>query len=147
MTQELLDAMAPGDKAVWDRYLAPECLYAAEDGRTLTKAQLLEELSPLPPGTAVSPWTRTRGFATRIGQRTGRPEEELFARDERTFFRKGSRGEKVFVRDSDGKVQRLIDRRGNNDLVWRRGSAHPASGGVEASRRPVGSPWGPSRSW
>lgn len=50
MIQELLDAVAPGDKGVWDRYLAPEHLYAAEDGRTLTKAQLLEELSFLPPG-------------------------------------------------------------------------------------------------
>lgn len=206
MTQELLDAVAPGNKAVWDRYLAPECIYAAEDGRTLTKAQLLEELSPLPSGykgsiRVANPQVRVHGdtavitydamedleihgqaLATRfhttdtwlrrdgrwrmiasqvsvipsepkavtvdprildayvgtytlapgveykvrregnrlIGQRTGRPEEELFARDEWTFFRKGSRGEKVFVRGSGGKVQRLIDRRDNNDLVWRR---------------------------
>ncbi|HYP28872.1 MAG TPA: nuclear transport factor 2 family protein, partial [Blastocatellia bacterium] len=50
ITQELLDSVAAGDKAVWDKYLADTCLYSAEDGRTLTKAQLLEELRPLPSG-------------------------------------------------------------------------------------------------
>jgi hypothetical protein len=49
-TQELMSAVASGDWAVWDRYLDDSILYTAEDGRTLTKAQLREEMKPLPPG-------------------------------------------------------------------------------------------------
>jgi hypothetical protein len=54
-----------------------------------------------------------------IGQRSGRPKEELLAADEHTFFPKGSvRGEKVFVEDASGRTVRMLDRRENNDLVW-----------------------------
>ena len=49
-TQELMSAVAKGDWAVWDKYLDDSILYTAEDGRTLTKAQLREEMKPLPPG-------------------------------------------------------------------------------------------------
>ena len=50
MTGELLAAVASGDWAVWNKYLDDSVLYTSEDGRTLTKAQLREELKPLPPG-------------------------------------------------------------------------------------------------
>ncbi len=50
ISQELLDAIAPGNKAVWERYLADDCIYSDENGRTLNKAQLLEDLRPLPAG-------------------------------------------------------------------------------------------------
>jgi len=50
MTNELLAAVASGDWAVWDRYLDDSMVYTSEDGRTLTKAQLKEEIKPLPPG-------------------------------------------------------------------------------------------------
>jgi Domain of unknown function (DUF4440) len=50
MTQELLEAIAPGDKAVWQRYLAEGSIYADEEGRVLTKDQLIKELNPLPAG-------------------------------------------------------------------------------------------------
>src|SRR4030095_5838617 len=49
-TQELLDAIAPGNKAVWEHYLAAGSIYADEDGRVLTKDELIKELNPLPPG-------------------------------------------------------------------------------------------------
>ena len=49
-TQELMAAVAAGDWAVWDRYLDDAIVYTAEDGRTLTKAELKEEMKPLPPG-------------------------------------------------------------------------------------------------
>jgi Domain of unknown function (DUF4440) len=49
-TQELMSAVAPGDWAVWDKYLDDSLLYTSEDGRTLTKAQLKDEMKPLPPG-------------------------------------------------------------------------------------------------
>jgi hypothetical protein len=49
-TQEMLDAVAAGNTAVWDRYLDPRMIYLSEAGELQTKAQLLEELKPLPPG-------------------------------------------------------------------------------------------------
>lgn len=56
-----------------------------------------------------------------MGQRTGRAKEELLPADNNTFFRKGTiRGEKVFVRDTNGRVTQMLDRRENNDLVWKK---------------------------
>jgi hypothetical protein len=56
-----------------------------------------------------------------IGQRTGRAKEELLPADNNTFFRKGTiRGEKVFVRDANGRVTQMLDRRENNDLAWKK---------------------------
>src|SRR5262249_59371204 len=49
-TQELLDAVAPGDVAVWRRYLAEGCLYTDEEGAVKTKEDLLKEFKPLPQG-------------------------------------------------------------------------------------------------
>jgi hypothetical protein len=49
-TQELMSAVASGDWLVWDKYLDDSVVYTAEDGRTLTKGQLREEMKPLPPG-------------------------------------------------------------------------------------------------
>jgi len=207
-TQELLDAIAPGDVAVWQKYLAEGCLYTDEEGNVKSKDDLLKELKPLPKGyvgsikmgepkvfiqdnvivmshrdreelelygqklitwfhstdtwakqkdgqwrlaavqvmaipndrkpIAVSPeklnayvgqyqlatdviYTITREGDKLFGQRTGREREELLALCEDTFYRKGVwRGEKVFERDSNGKVVRMLDRRENNDLVWRK---------------------------
>src|SRR5215207_1138066 len=49
-TQEMLDAVARGDKAVWERYLAEGSIYADEDGKVLTKDEVIKELHGLPPG-------------------------------------------------------------------------------------------------
>jgi hypothetical protein len=49
-TQALLDAVAVGDRAVWDRLLDPAMIYVSEAGAIQTKAALLAELEPLPPG-------------------------------------------------------------------------------------------------
>jgi hypothetical protein len=49
-TQALLDAVAIGDTKVWDRYLDPGVVYLSEAGEIQTKAQLLDELKPLPAG-------------------------------------------------------------------------------------------------
>ena len=207
ISQELLDAIAVGNKAVWERYLADDCIYSDENGRTLNKAQLLEDLRPLPAGysgtitiaesqirvhrdaavianrmienetiygqkivteyhatetyvkrdgrwqmiashVTVIPserksitlnpksldaftgqyemapgvtYTITRKGDKLIGQRAGRSEEELLAMAENILFRKGAvRGEKVFVRDDGGRVTQMIDRRDNNDLIWKK---------------------------
>jgi len=207
-TQELLDAIAPGDRAVWQRYLAEGSIYADEEGRVLTKDELLKELTPLPAGyvgsikigetralaqddvvvlshrdreelelygqkivtffhmtntwarqkdgqwrlvstqvmavpnerkpAAVDPkslgayvgeyqiaprvtYTVTREGDRLFGQRTGRPREELLPLCTDVFYRKGVwRGEKVFERDTQGRVARMLDRRENNDLVWQK---------------------------
>jgi uncharacterized protein DUF4440/uncharacterized protein DUF3471 len=207
-TQELMDALAPGDRAVWERYLAEGSLYSDEEGRVLTKAELLKELQPLPTGYvgsirtgewktfardnvvvlshrdreelelygqklitqfqmtntwvkaedgrwqivstqamaipserkpfAIDPsrldayvgqyrlapevtYTITREGDTLFGVRSGRPKEELLPLCVDTFYRKGVwRGEKVFERDGQGNVSRMLDRRDNNDLVWQK---------------------------
>jgi hypothetical protein len=207
-TQELLDAIAPGNKAVWQRYLAEGSIYADEEGRVLTKDELIKELNPLPKGYVGSikigdtkvlvqdgvvvlshrdreelelygqkivtyyqmtnTWAKqrdgqwqlvsTQGMAipnerkpavidpksldaytgqyelapqvkyviTRegeklFGQRTGRAKEELLPLCVDMFYRKGVwRGEKVFERDVQRKVVKMLDRRENNDLVWRK---------------------------
>jgi hypothetical protein len=207
IAQELLDAVAPGNKAVWDRYLAENCVITDEEGNTLTKAQILDQLRPLPSGYTgtiriaeaqvrsygsvavithhdieneeifgqkiiaeyrttdtylkrdnqwqmiasqvmvipserktikVNPeiysvfvgeyelapsvtYTVTRDGDKLIGQRTGRSKEELLPANETTFFRKGTvRGEKIFVKDENGRVFQMIDRRDNNDLIWKK---------------------------
>jgi len=48
--QALLDAIAPGDRATWDRLLAPDAVYVDENGRVIGRADFLQELVPLPPG-------------------------------------------------------------------------------------------------
>jgi hypothetical protein len=207
-TQELLDAIAPGETMVWQKYLAEGCIYTDEEGNVKTKGDLLRELNPLPKAyigsikmgeprvffqgnvvvmshrdreelelygqklitwyhstdtwikqqdgqwklaavqvtaipnertpVAVSPskldeyvgqyqlaadvvYTITREGNKLFGQRTGRVKEELLALCADTFYRKGVwRGEKVFERDDKGKVIRMLDRRENNDLVWKK---------------------------
>ena len=48
--QELADAVAPGEAAVWDKYLDPDVIYAEEDGSYKGKAETLKEITPLPKG-------------------------------------------------------------------------------------------------
>jgi len=203
--QKLMDAVAVGDRAVWQKYVADDVIYTDENWKVLTKKDLIDGMSPLPKGysgsikvanvksrisgdAAVLSWEaleeefvlgqrlapvylvtdtyfRRNGqwqlVAEQIivrpserhsinldpktyeafvgeyelapgntynitvengklfGQRTGRDRQELLPADVNTFFVKGSiRGEKVFDRDTSGKVVRILDRRENNDLVW-----------------------------
>ncbi|HET9447258.1 MAG TPA: nuclear transport factor 2 family protein [Steroidobacteraceae bacterium] len=48
--QEMLDAVAPGDGKVWERYLHERVLRVDETGTVHTKKELLAEFTPLPPG-------------------------------------------------------------------------------------------------
>ena len=207
-TQEMLDAIARGDKTVWERYLAEGSIYADEEGRVLTKNELIKELRPLPPGYQGSikvgetkslvqenvavlshvdheelvlygqklltnflttqtwakqkdgewqvvstqvmalpnerkpavidlknldsyvgqyelgpevTYTITREGDKLFGQRTGRAKEELLPLCVDIFYRKGTwRGERVFQRDGQGRVVTMLDRRENNDLIWKK---------------------------
>jgi hypothetical protein len=49
-TQELVDAIATGEVAVWERYLHEAAVITAEDGAVVTKAEMVKELRPLPEG-------------------------------------------------------------------------------------------------
>ena len=49
-TQELLDAIAPGQVAVWERWLDPAVIQVDENDVVRGKAEIIKELQPLPKG-------------------------------------------------------------------------------------------------
>jgi hypothetical protein len=51
-TQQLVDATAPGERAVWEHWTDPALTYVSEDNEVKGREQLLAELTPLPPGYA-----------------------------------------------------------------------------------------------
>jgi hypothetical protein len=53
-------------------------------------------------------------------QRAGRARELLVPEAPDIFFRKGVEGRRLFRRNDKGKVDAMIDRRNNEDVVWRR---------------------------
>jgi hypothetical protein len=204
-TQELYDAIVPGNQAPWKKYFADDCIFSDEKGRTLDKARLIADITPLPAGysgaikignvqsriigdTAIlsydanetetifgqnltaryhitDTWLRRTGewkivasqahryyedpaigkidpkkFAAFTGtyelapgqtrlvtaegenlfvERNGK-KEQLFPETSDLFFRKGVEGRILFRYDAQGKVDTLIDRRNNEDVVWRK---------------------------
>ncbi|HEX3674437.1 MAG TPA: nuclear transport factor 2 family protein [Rhizomicrobium sp.] len=48
--QEMADAVAVGNVAVWDKYLDPGVIYGEEDDSYKGKAEMLKEIVPLPKG-------------------------------------------------------------------------------------------------
>src|SRR6516164_4396680 len=51
-TQALVDALAPGERALWEHYADPSLTYVTEDNEVKSRAQLLAEMKPLPPGSS-----------------------------------------------------------------------------------------------
>src|SRR6266849_1713650 len=49
-TQELYEAVAPGNRAPWQKYFADDCIFSDEKGRTLDKPRLVADIAPLPVG-------------------------------------------------------------------------------------------------
>jgi hypothetical protein len=204
-TQELFDAVVPGNQAPWKKYFAEDCIFSDEKGRTMDKTKLVADIAPLPKGysgtikmdkvqsrihgdTAVlsydlnetetifgqnltaryhvtDTWLRRNGdwqiiasqafryyedpnmgkadpkkFADFIGTYELAPEqvrtvsaeaanlfverkgkrEQLFPETSELFFRKGVEGRILFRCDNAGKIDALIDRRNNEDVVWRK---------------------------
>lgn len=207
-TQELFDAVVPGDRAPWQKYFADDCMYHDEKGRTMDKAKLLADIAPMPKGysgtikiknpesriaddTAIlsydldetetifgqelharyhetDTWLRRHGewqiiaaqafryyedpavgkadpekLPAYVGtyelskqsdrkttvtidnnnlfmQRTGGKKVQLFPEAEQIFFRKGVEGRILFHHDATGKIDTLIDRRNNEDVIWRK---------------------------
>src|SRR6266513_1984610 len=204
-TQELYDAVVPGNQAPWKKYFADDCIFSDEKGRTLDKTKLVADITPVPAGysgsikvdkvqsrivggTAVlsydanetetifgqnltaryhitDTWLRRDGewqiiasqahryyedpaigkidpkkFVDFIGtyelapnqtrsvtaegenlfvERKGK-KEQLFPETCDLFFRKDVEGRILFRYDAGGKVDALIDRRNNEDVVWRK---------------------------
>ena len=48
--QALLDAIAPGDRKIWDKALAADAVYVDENGVVMDRAEFLKQLEPLPAG-------------------------------------------------------------------------------------------------
>jgi hypothetical protein len=202
-TQELYDAIVPGNQAPWKKYFADDCIFSDEKGRTMDKTKLVADITPVQAGysgaikvenvrsriigdTAVlsydadetetifgqnlraryhvtDTWLRRSGewkiiasqahryyedpavgksdpkkFGDFIGiyelapgqtrsvtaegenlfvERKGK-KEQLFPETCDLFFRKGVEGRILFRYDPGGKVDALIDRRNNEDVVW-----------------------------
>jgi len=204
-TQELYDAIVPGNQAPWKKYFADDSIFSDEKGRTMDKTKLVADITPVPAGysgaikidkvqsriigdTAVlsydanetetifgqnltaryhitDTWLRRNGdwqiiasqahryyedpatgkidpkkFGDFIGiyelapdqtrsvtaegenlfvERKGK-KEQLFPETCDLFFRKGVEGRILFRYDAHDKVDALIDRRNNEDVVWRK---------------------------
>jgi hypothetical protein len=59
-------------------------------------------------------------FVERNGKKEEKKKEQLFPESSDIFFRKGVEGRVLFHYDAKGKVDALIDRRNNEDVVWKR---------------------------
>ena len=204
-TQELYDAIVPGNQAPWKKYFADDCIFSDEKGRTLDKAKLIADIAPMPAGYSgaikidnvqsriigdtgvlsydanetetifgqnltaryhiTDTWLRRTGEWKIIASQAHRyyedpaigkidPEklgdfigiyelapgqtrsvtaegenlfverkgkkEQLFPETSDLFFRKGVEGRIVFRHDEHGKMDALVDRRNNEDVVWRK---------------------------
>ncbi len=62
----------------------------------------------------------TREGENLFSERVGRKKEQLFPEAPTIFFRKGQEGRRLFRTGSDGKVDALIDRRNNEDMIWKK---------------------------
>ena len=204
-TQELYDAVVPGNQAPWKKYFAEDSIFADEKGRTMDKTKLVADITPMPAGYSgaikieqvqsriynnvailsydanekgtifgqelsaryhvMDTWLRRDGnwqiiasqahryyedpavgktdskkFPDFIGayelapgqtrtiivegdslfiERSGK-KDQLFPETSELFFRKGIEGRILFRYDKNGKVDALIDRRNNEDVVWRK---------------------------
>ena len=204
-TQELYDAVVPGDQRPWNKHYADDCIFHDEKGRSFDKAKLMADIVPLPKGysgsikvvnpqsiivgdTAVfsydtietetifgqqlharyhgtDTWMRRKGQwqiiasqtmryyedpalgradPSKFGEFTGtyelaegqtrkilaedgnlfvernRKREQLYPETGDIFFRKGVEGRILFRADANGKVDALIDRRNNEDVIWKK---------------------------
>ena len=204
-TQQLYDAVVPGNQAPWKKYFADDSIFADEKGRTMDKTKLVADITPMPTGYSgaikieqvqsriydnvailsyeaneaetifgqnlraryhvTDTWLRRDGnwqiiasqahryyedpavgktdpkkfpdfigaYELALGQtrtiiaegdslfveRSGK-KDQLFPEASELFFRKGIEGRILFRYDKNGKVDALIDRRNNEDVVWRK---------------------------
>jgi hypothetical protein len=204
-TQELYDAVVPGNRAAWQKYFAEDCIFADEKGRVFDKPKLIADITPLPGGYSgtikienaqsritgnsailsydanetetifgqnlkaryhvTDTWLQRNGnwqiiasqahryyedpavgkadpkkFVEYVGtyelapsqtrsvfaegdklfiERNGK-KEQLLPETSEIFFRKGIEGRILFRTSANGKVDAVIDRRNNEDVIWRK---------------------------
>ncbi|MFZ0138410.1 MAG: DUF4440 domain-containing protein [Candidatus Sulfotelmatobacter sp.] len=212
-TQEIIDAIAPGDRRPFEKYFAADSMIFDEKGRSMNKKAFVADQSPLPAGYSgtikvVNPrsrilgdtailsydldetetifgqvntaryhetdtWIRRNGewqiiaeqvlryyedpapapgkpdlkrYADYIGtyelspghmlavsiegadllsQRAGKAKNVLVPEAPDIFFVQGKEGRRLFRRDEKGRVTALIDRRNNEDVVWKKTGWQP----------------------
>jgi hypothetical protein len=204
--QEIVDAVAVGDRKPFEKYFADDAMIVDEKGRSMDKKAFVADQSPLPAGSSgsikvVSPQSRILGDtailsydldetetifgqelkaryhetdiwvgrngdwqivaeqvlryyedpapgkpdpkkypdyvgtyeiapgttltvsaegADLFSQRAGRAKDLLIPEAPDIFFVKGVEGRRLFRRDERGKVDALINRRNNEDVVWKK---------------------------
>ena len=69
------------------------------------------------PGTT---FTVVRREGRLFGARAGRKEAELVPEGETVFFTPGTEFRKIFVKDAQGRVSGMLDRRKGSDTFWRK---------------------------
>ena len=109
--QALLDAIAPGDKAVWERLLTQDAVYVDENGTVMDRAQFLAALKPLPAGSSghiaiVDYQAHIHGQVALIVHKAIKTPPKLSY---------------VIRRDAGNKIVDFVDRREGEDLVFVRG--------------------------
>jgi hypothetical protein len=101
--------------------VASQALRYYEDPATSTvAASLLNDylgIYELAPGNQM---TITRSGDKLFAQRGSSKPVELLPESPDMFFRAGIEGRRLFHRDTGGKVDLLIDRRNNEDLLWKK---------------------------
>ena len=134
-TQELLDAIAPGEVKVWDRLLDSAFIQVDENDVVRDKQQMLAELKPLGPGLigrlAIDEFRlvlhgdvavvthEDAEFLDYHGQVIRSRFRNTDTRD--VFFEAGApRTRRIFQYDAAGRVSGFVDRREARDIVWRR---------------------------
>jgi hypothetical protein len=205
-TQEMFDAVVPGNPEPFKNYYADDAFFFDEKGRDMDKAALVKDISPLPTGYGgtikmkniksyiegsvaimsydmdesetifgqqlsaryhqTDTWMQRKGgwqivatqvlryyedpapgkadiskFSQYVGEyelapgnrmvisaeggqlyskRGERTREQLIPEAADIFFRKGIEGRRLFRYDAQGKVDALIDRRNNEDVIWKK---------------------------
>ena len=204
-TQELYNAIVPGNQAPWKKYFADDCIFSDEKGRTLDKTKLIADITPMPAGYSgaikidnvqsriigdtgvlsydanetetifgqhltaryhiTDTWLQRGGEWKIIASQAHRyyedpgigkidpkklgdfigiyelapgqtrsvtaegenlfverkgKKEQLFPETSDLFFRRGVEGRILFRYDDHGKIDALVDRRNNEDVVWRK---------------------------
>jgi uncharacterized protein DUF4440 len=90
-TQTLVDAIATGDRAVWDRALAAEYALTDEEGRVIGRREFLDELTGLPKGFSgnivVKDLTVDEYPAFAVVRYLDDEHENVFGQELHTFYR------------------------------------------------------------
>jgi hypothetical protein len=104
----------------WQIVAAEALRYYADPDAGTVKPQVLDDyvgMYELAPGTTLKV---TRDGARLYAQRGTQKAYQLLPEVQDVFFRPGVEGRRIFRRDESGRVDKLIDRRDNEDLIWKK---------------------------